>query len=220
MNKRIWMMIIAFIFLAVISVGCAKTKTVEETTPAAETPAAESSPPAEQKTTEDPAAAEPSSVPQLTADDVFELYDKAKEAYEWFDLTTIPHDSKNYIEVDGVTYYEVVQPGINSKKALADYLNGFFTDNITEELMNTSSDRYVEQEGKLYVLPADRGTDILKGEETLEFLRESDTKIKFTVTVETYDDPDQQNVVGHEKHDFFLEYTDNGWRFTNFGLVR
>lgn len=158
-------------------------------------------------------------VMKLTDDDVFELYNKAKEAYEWFDLTTIPYDNDIFIETDGEKYYEVVQPGINSKKALADYLNQFFTDDITEGLMTTSSNRYVER-GKLYVLPADRGTDIFKGAESYEIARMSDKQIKFTVTVEIYDDPEQKNITGHEKYDFFLEFSDNRWRFKNFELVR
>lgn len=157
---------------------------------------------------------------ELTDDEVFELYNKAREAYEWFDLTTIPFDGEKYIESDGIMYFEVVQPGINSKQELTDYLNTYFTDDITEGLMTASSDRYVEQDGKLYVLPADRGTDIFKGAESYEVERVSDTQIMFTVTVEIYDDPDKQNVTGHEQHAFFLEFLDNRWRFKNFELVR
>jgi len=39
--------------------------------------------------------------------------------------------------------------------------------------MDISSDRYAEREGKLYVLPADRGTDISKGAESYEVVRVS-----------------------------------------------
>ncbi len=159
-------------------------------------------------------------VMELEDDDVFELYNKAKEGYEWFDLTTIPYDNEKYIEIDGVTYYEVVQPGIDSKKALSEYLNELFVYDITEELMTASANRYVEHEGKLYVIPADRGTDIFKGAESYELVRVSDKEIKFTVTVEIYDDPDQKNIIGYEDYDFFLEFSDNRWRFKNFELVR
>jgi hypothetical protein len=38
---------------------------------------------------------------ELTEDEVVELYNKAKEAYGWFDLTTIPYDAEKYIEADG-----------------------------------------------------------------------------------------------------------------------
>ena len=106
------------------------------------------------------------------------------------------------------------------QKALADYLNELFTEDITESLMSGSSNRYVERQGKLYVLPADRGTDIFKGEESYELVRVSNNQIKFTVTVEIYDDPEQKNVAGYEEYDFFLEFLDNGWRFINFELVR
>lgn len=166
------------------------------------------------------ACEKPKVVTGLTDDEVLELYNKAKEAYEWFDLTTIPYDSDKYIETDGGRYFEVVQPGINSKKALTDYFNKFFTDDITEGLMTASSIRYIESGGKLYVLPADRGTDIFKGAESYEVDRVSDKQIKFTVTVEIYDDPDRKNVIKHEQYDFFLELLGNGWRFKNFELVR
>ncbi|NLO90330.1 MAG: hypothetical protein GX088_08440 [Clostridia bacterium] len=157
---------------------------------------------------------------ELTDEEIMDLYNKAKEAYGWFDLTTIPFDSEKYIEINGEKYYEVVQPGITSKKVLADYLNEFFTENITEGLMAASSNRYVERDGKLYVLPADRGTDIFKGEESYELSRVSDNQIKLMVKVEIYDDPDKRNVIDYEQYDYLLELTDNGWRFKNFQLVR
>ena len=98
-------------------------------------------------------------------------------------------------------------------------LNGIFESELTEELMDMATDRYVEQDGKLYVMPADRGTDILKGEETYDVERQSEGLIKLIVTVEIYDDPDAKNVVGYDQYAFFLEYMD-GWKFKNFELVR
>jgi len=62
---------------------------------------------------------------ELTEDEVVELYNKAKEAYGWFDLTTIPYDKEKYIEADGEKYFEVVQPGITSKKRLQTISTGF-----------------------------------------------------------------------------------------------
>jgi hypothetical protein len=159
-------------------------------------------------------------VAPLTDDDVLALYQKATEVYGWFDLTTIPHDIERYIEKGGMQYFEVTQPGITSKQALADYLDGLFAASITEDLMAMASDRYVEQEGKLYVMPADRGSDILKGEETYEVIRESEDQIKLTVIVEVYDDPEKMNVTGHEQYDFILKYSDDRWKFSNFRMVR
>ena len=157
---------------------------------------------------------------ELTDDEVVELYNKAREAYGWFDLTTIPFDTEKYIETDSERYFEVSEPGITSKKALVDYLNEFFADDITEGLMAMSSDRYVEHEGKLYVLPMDRGTDIFKGAESYEVIRVSEKQIKLAVTVEIYGDPVLRNVSGHKQYDFFLEFSDGRWRFTNFKMVR
>jgi hypothetical protein len=158
--------------------------------------------------------------PELSDDDVLELYFIAREAYEWFDMTTIPFDSEKYFETDNRPYYEVVQKDITSKQALTDYLNGIFADDITDRLMSESSERFAEHGGKLYVMPADRGTDIFKGAESYEIFRSSDTEIKITVTVEVFEDFEQENIAGYEKYDFFLELSDNLWRFKNFELVR
>ena len=166
------------------------------------------------------ACGESPAVAELSEDEVLKLYNKAREAYEWFDMTTIPFDGGSYIDVDGIQFCEVIQPGIDSKQALSDYLNEFFIDDITEDLMTASSDRYIEYEGKLYVLPADRGTDTYKGEESYEVDRISEEQIKLTDTVEIYDDFDEQNVIDYEQYDFFLEYSDGRWRFKNFELVR
>ena len=38
---------------------------------------------------------------EMTDDEVVDLYNKAKEVYGWFDLTTIPYDAEKYIEADG-----------------------------------------------------------------------------------------------------------------------
>jgi len=157
---------------------------------------------------------------ELTDDEIVELYNKATEAYGWFDLTTIPYDAEKYIEADGERYFEVSQPGIISKKTLTDYLDEFFADDITEGLMAMSSGRYVEREGKLYVLPADRGTDIFKGAESYEVVRASEKQIKLEVTEEIYEDPKQKNVTGYKQYDFFLEFSDGRWKFTSFELVR
>ncbi len=62
---------------------------------------------------------------ELTDDEVVDLYNKAKEVYGWFDLTTIPCDAEKCIETDGERYFEVSQPGIASKKRLPTILTSF-----------------------------------------------------------------------------------------------
>lgn len=203
MNKKIRILVLAFIFLAFISVACGKTTMVDKTSKV-----------------DGKAAGKASSDSVLTDDEVYELYFKAREAYEWFDMTTIPFDSEKYIEVDNWMHFEVVQPGINSKKDLEDYLNGIFTEDITEELMNLAPDRFIESDGKLYVVPADRGASAIVGDETYEIIREADDFIIFKVTVEIYNDPNVKEVIAYEEYQFFLGFTNKGWRFLNFGLVR
>jgi len=159
-------------------------------------------------------------VVELEDDEVFNLYYKAREMYEWFDLKTIPYNNEKYIEVNGEKYFEVVQPGINSIKDLSHCLKEVFADDIVESMMESSSNRYIEHDGKLYVIPADRGSDIYKGAETYQWEMLSDNEIKFTVKVEVFDDPETNNIIGYESYDFFLEFLDNKRRFRNFQLVR
>ena len=51
-------------------------------------------------------------------------------------------------------------------------------------------------------------------------VRVSEKQIKLAVTVEIYGDPAQRNVTGYKQYDFFLEFSDGRWRFTNFEMVR
>jgi hypothetical protein len=162
-------------------------------------------------------------IPEITDKEISEAYQKAVEAFGWFELGTMPADYEDIREADGYQYNRVTHDRIKTYDDLRSYLLTIFTDEIVEGLLTGSgSDMrlYRDIDGALYTIPAGRGSDITKGEETYEIFRESDKKIVYRVTVEVYDDPFEQTVSGTEQFDFTYEYTDGGWVFTYFELVR
>ena len=217
MNKRI-QIICLLLLLTAILVSCAKTGVQKAPDEVSKPTESSESTPDKQADDKDTSVSEKPS--ELSEDEVIGLYNKANEVYGWFNLNTIPHDGEKFVEVDGARYFEVTEPGIDSKTTLVDTLNGIFAEDLTEELMTAADNRYVERDGKLYVMPADRGTDILKGKETYEITRVNERQIKLTVVVEMYEDPDQKKVIGYDRYDFVLEFSENRWRFKNFQLVR
>jgi len=146
------------------------------------------------------------------------IFYQAMEAYSWFHLTTMPIDSTDSKEADGMTFYRVSHDTINTYADLEVYLRSLFSGNLVDELLNSRRDLYREFDGKLYGIPADRGSDITKGEYELSIDRVSNTKVKFVVEVELLDPNDLETVTGYETHEYNLELIDNNWIFKNFDL--
>lgn len=82
-------------------------------------------------------------------------------------------------EYNSMTYNKVDYEGITTFADLETYLRGLFCEDVVQTLLadNTNGPQhYVDIDGALYALEADRGTDITKGEGTLEIIHESDTR--------------------------------------------
>ncbi len=148
-------------------------------------------------------------------------YQQAAEAYGWFDLTTMPIDDSDSKDYNDTTYYRVKHATIKTYADLKSYLQNLFTDDIVNRLLSQSnaSMHYVDIDGALYAIQADRGTDIYKGDETHQIIYENDKKIIYRVDVEVID-PETQNAVGKETHDFTYENLNGKWLFSKFYLVR
>jgi len=155
-------------------------------------------------------------------------YQKAMEAYFWFYVTTIStedfdsSDSSTYMDADGMIYSKVKHDTIKTYADLENYLHMLFADDIVAELLDDEGDfqRYRDFNDALYAVLADRGTDISKGEETLEVNQESSLKFICTVHVELLDEKDYVMVTGYETHEYAYELIDGRWVFTNFYLFR
>ncbi|NLM44362.1 MAG: hypothetical protein GX201_10170 [Clostridiales bacterium] len=157
----------------------------------------------------------PSKVP--TDEEVKLAYQQATEAYSWFDLTTMNFDANSEIEYNGNIYMKVNQEGIQSLSDLEAYLRNLFSEDIVDSLLETN--RYIDIDGVLYAMPADRGTNIFAGEEHHKIIRESDKKIIYEVTVDILDD-NLEKAVDEEVYSFSYEFIEDKWVFTNFSLVR
>lgn len=159
--------------------------------------------------------------------EVTEAYKKAVQAYGWFNLKTMPtadYTATNVREYNGEQYIKVAHQTIKTYEELENYLRSLFSDIITTDLLHHKNgpERYREFDGRLYAIPADRGSDITKGEEKYEIVSKNASKIIFRVTVEILGEWDgsRQPVIGYEIHDFTYEKNGDRWIFTTFYLVR
>jgi hypothetical protein len=148
-------------------------------------------------------------------------YQQAAEAYGWFDMTTMPTDDSDSKDYNGTAYYKVKHETIKTYADLKNHLKKLFTDDIVNQLLSQSdaSMHYIDIDGALYAIQADRGTDIYKGDETHQIIYENDKKIIYRVEVEVID-PDTQKAVDKETHDFIYENLNGKWVFSKFYLVR
>jgi len=196
------------IFLVLLSLSACSNSEVPTTEEVTEVSAAE-----EMK--EVPTDQEVTAAP--TDEEVKLAYEKAREAYSWFDLTTMYSDGSSQIEYNGSIYVKVNQEGFESLSDLEAYLRSLFSDDIVDSLLATN--RYIDVDGALYALPADRGTNIFAGEEYHKIIRESDKKIIYEVTVDILDE-NFEKVADEEVFSFSYELIGDKWVFTNFSLVR
>lgn len=156
---------------------------------------------------------------ELEIGEFADIYEMALEAYSWFDLSTMPIDSSDSKEADGMVYYKVKHGTIKTYADLEAHLRSLFAGDIVDGFWEQAGDLYRDFNGVLYAIPADRGTDITKGEHILSFDRVSDEKVKYIIEVELLDEDDLETVKGHETHEFYLELIDGEWIFTNFYLL-
>lgn len=188
------------------------------------TPLAESTPPAQESPEPEPSASpEPSAEPYDGPDDeeVLTAYRAAVEAFYWFQVETLPLDHTISHDVDGQVYYRVDYPGIDSTASLRGYLKSLFSDDLVEQLLPYDGTQYIDIDGKLYGQDGSRGTDITRGGETVQVLRDDDPdRCTVRVTVEVLDPEQDGAVVDTVTYDFPYEKVGEKWIFTDFSLVR
>ena len=134
------------------------------------------------------------------------IFNEAYEVYQWFELDKLEVES----DENGLVMYEI-----------GDSLYGKVADSRISEICNQllSEGLYIEENGVLYQLPADRGSDITRGEILSQGVTErTDNAVTYTVTVETYD-PSVDAVTGSEEIPFLYENIDGKWVFTRFQSI-
>lgn len=141
----------------------------------------------------------------LSDNEIASIYQKAVKIYYWFEVGTLIGDIHNNIFVDNDRYSKM-SGEITKYKELTDRMNSVLDYKIVKSLLSTN--RYVNVNGDLYGILADRGTHMYRGEETYEIVRVNKTRIIYRVTVEVLDN--KGNIDDYEIHDFHLKYYTDG----------
>lgn len=154
-------------------------------------------------------------------EEVLTAYRAAVEAFWWFQVETLPLDRTDSRELNGQVYYRVDYPGIDSTANLRGYLKSLFSDDLVEKLLPYDGTQYIDIDGVLYGRDGGRGTDVTRGAETVQVLRDGDpNRCTVRVTVEVLDPEQDGAVVDNLTFDFPYEKVGEKWIFTNFSLVR
>ena len=160
----------------------------------------------------------------LDEQSVINALEKAMEVYAVFNLCSMELDTSKAVTANGMTYCNVVSNEYSSYADLRTMVYSLFSVEIGDALLCEDSDRppYIDYNGELYGLDFARGSDITKGEYTVEVENVSNTEIICHVSVETIDfdenaDIDSyRKVTGYEDYTFRYEYMNNKWIFTEF----
>ncbi|MCL2566291.1 MAG: hypothetical protein FWE24_10900 [Defluviitaleaceae bacterium] len=166
----------------------------------------------------------PVSYIQVSADTEIEAaYQRAVEAFTWFNKSTMPADWENQVtDENGNVYMRVIHDNISTLADLEAHLYSIFVPDIVNELFNAflPHQMYRDFDGALHTMGGDRGGDLTKGDEVHEIIRESDQRIIYRVSVDVLDIDTLSRVVDTEVYDFVYELIDGEWLFTNFNLTR
>ena len=141
--------------------------------------------------------------PGPTDEEVLAVYREAQEAYSWFHLAPMPFDPEDSREVDGVVYYRVDYPGIDSLSELRGYLKSLFSDAIVDSLLPYDGVQYLDIDGVLCVMRGD-----------------NPNRLVVRATVEVVDPEQNGAVTGSVTYEFPYEKVGEQWIFTGFSLVR
>lgn len=163
------------------------------------------------------APAEGSRTADMTQDEVLLAYDRAKTAFGWFYLTTLPSEEDG-VMVGSQRYHPVAYPGIAALEELKTYLRSLFSQEVIDRLLPADGVQYRDIDGALYVLPSSSRPDPGKGAESVTAEEAGPDAWWVNVTVELLSE-DGQDVIGMEGYSFPYENVDGRWVFTDFALV-
>lgn len=155
----------------------------------------------------------------LTEGEIRSAYDRAVNAYGWFDLTPLPTTSQQET-VDGWLYQKVDYPGIEDLADLRAYLRVVFSQELTDRLLEQGDHpAYRDVDGALYAaVDISREKARSKGSVEVMVTQESETVYSVEVTVDLLDSASGE-VIGVECYAFPYEFIEENWVFTDFQLV-
>ena len=158
---------------------------------------------------------------------VLTAYREASQATSWFAGYGQPEldekDQKSEGET-GAVYYRVTQTPLTTMDSLRAYLKDLFSDELVDGyLASDQMTAFREFDGKLYALPAGRGTDITKGGVITAVVWPQGVDVPASCTVHvTVDVVDPENnfaVTGQMTYDFPYQKVGSKWVFTQFQTI-
>ena len=158
---------------------------------------------------------------------------EADELWCYFDLTTMPLDSEDSVELDGNTYYRVDYRGLETMDELRALLLTRFDAGIVDELLaplDSGAAHYRDIDGALYGIQCDRGSDISRGDANYAVELNADgSGGRVIATVEELKDGGpvyneetgqyDEIVAGYSTIEFPFVLTESGARFTHFESI-
>ncbi len=158
---------------------------------------------------------------------------EADELWHYFDMTTMPLDSEDSVEVDGNTYYRVDYRNLKTMDDLRALLLTRFDAGIVDAMLapfESGAVHYRDIDGVLYGIQCDRGIDISRGDATYAVELTADGsggKVIATVEEYTEDDPILNEITGRYEYtvggyatvEFPFVQTENGAVFTQFESI-
>lgn len=155
----------------------------------------------------------------LMEEEILAAYDRAEEAYGWFDLDPLPSTGEA-LPLDGADYYQVDYPGMETLEDLRAYLRRLFSAELTDELLSLGGESlyYRDVDGALHVSFSGRERDAGKGASRVEAVQLDSRTYALEVSVELLNEAGDA-VTGLECWSFPYSYVDGRWVFTEFQLV-
>lgn len=138
-----------------------------------------------------------------------DIFDDAEKLYAMFDLTTLYCDENKQITIGDMIYNAVQshQPDLDSGVDFSSYENfknytrTIFSDEFTDKLFK-DNERYINLNGKLYAIIADRGSDISYHSRTFAVTKAEEDKVEYTIYAK------------YIKDEYFEDYFDGKWNET------
>lgn len=150
-------------------------------------------------------------------------YQKARGAYCWFRMGSMPLSEKTIQRAD-YNYNKVNHPTIKSVVQLKEYMSTLFDQQIVDELFKKDDnfpEKYIDVEGELYCLDTARGSDNSVGDEVFEIIKKTDNEYIFRIKCETLNfDTNSPVVDGTKTVDQIITKHGDGYVFTKFELTR
>lgn len=154
-----------------------------------------------------------------TNEEVMTALTRATTVFEWFEHNPLPTDGKERFDSGYMLYYSVSDPTIHNMLDLKAAVHDIFTDSLASFIISGNK-MYRQADNKLFVAPAAKKANPLKGTPTYSLSRPSSDRIVVTAKTPVYADKEHKTFVKTESVDFPYVKTAKGWRFSYFESLK